>query len=653
MFVRPHDARRLLSRPLQAAVAAAPRNRAASTSKASPRPKRAVTPKRTASSKPAASTSRTSNTAVKPSTDIYTPHDPVGEALAKTGLWKPRGRGRVVTKTVLPAAQNGDKNRVNVTSQGLVGADGAVPADDIMKYLAPSLQRHHGCDLVDINPGAGVWSRKLHEVVQPRRHIMMEKDAGLYAPLLADLTARPNVTLIPESGIVWEHLTEMVRTHLGHQVSPSRAVPGSPAPEPQRNDTLLVSVNLAMYPPKPFQFFECVSTMVVYQFMSSIRTASLFQRYGLVRMLIWINDDGKRKLLPRSIVRRKRSAFEADLACEWIHEVAGKDAEVESRTELRDEWINMESGYETLRRMHAAGITPPPGRETATYRNLTANPGLSGKRLAGVERPRLERPFRQELEHVEAAYRSAPTDELLARLKKLRFREKYDMEDSTIYLELLRDRDALQQLSPDSPEYIAGVAAWTERIQSLKKNTRKELIMVHDNYHIFRQDPPQLLWDQRPYEPLAVRADDFFPNVPCALLDFQPKAMHPLLRETGPLTSRAGDMSDMMLRFWFAHSLLPARKAMDGVWPGFGDLFDAVPSLRDPALGGIALPGEGEICARAINGAQWGDILQAFSEWPFRPTYAQLVGRLVDDSDKDGGDDDEAKASALGSMATT
>ncbi|KAK7397702.1 hypothetical protein QQX98_012933 [Neonectria punicea] len=640
MFVRLRDARTVLSRPLRPVVAA--HVRAASS----------------ATAKPTAKKSTTTTTARKP-TDIYNAYSPVAKTLADTGLWK-AGRGpskdhqrstdsgKKKRAKALGHTSSGDKNRINVTSKPLV--------DDIMAYLAPSLQRHRGCDLVDLNPGAGVWSRELHEVVQPRRHIMMEKDAELYAPLLADLTDRPNVSLIPKSGIVWEHLTEMLRTHLDHQAAAPKPRPGVPAPEPRRNDSLLISVNLAMHPPKPFQFFECVSTMVVYQFMSSIRTASLFQRYGLVRMLIWINDDGKRKLLPRSIVRRKRSAFEADLSCEWIHEVAGKDVEVESRTELRDEWINMESGYATLRRMKAAGLTPPPGRETIAYTKLTANPRLARKRLAGVERPRLSRPFRQELEEIEALYNQTPTDEVLAQLKRLRFRDKYDVADSETYLELLRDRDALQLLPPDSPEFIAGSAAWSARVQSLKKNARNLFIVMRDNYHIFRQNPPQLLWDQRPYEPLAVHPEDFFPNVPCALLDFQPKAMHPLLRETGPQTSRAGDMSDMMLRFWFAHSLLPARKAMDGVWPGFGALADEVRSLRDPALGGCSLGGEAEICARAISGAQWGDILQAFAEWPFRPTYAQLVGRLVEEGEREGerdDEDDEAKASAHGSAVTT
>ncbi|KAH7143592.1 hypothetical protein EDB81DRAFT_795961 [Dactylonectria macrodidyma] len=611
MFARFRDARTALSRPLRtAAVCAHARS-------AGPSQIRLA-----------------ANTAPRVTADMLKPYGPVAEDLDAIGLWKPLIRGRRRKGEV-----KGDKSRINITSQSL--------CDDIMTYLAPSLERHRGCDLIDINPGAGVWSRKLHEVVQPRKHIMMDKDAELYAPFLHDLLAKDNVEMVPKSGIVWTDLNNMLREHLTSQ--PDRSMDRIP----ERNDTLLVSVNLSFYPPKPFQNFECVSTMVLYQFMSSIRNSSLFQRYGLVRMLVWVNDAGKRKLLPRTIVRRKRSAFEAELSCEWLREVCGKDVEVEARTELRDEWINIESGFEVMRRMQEAGLTPPPGRETTTYKSLTAMPELAGKRLAGVERPHMSRPWRAELEQVEAEYAAWPTPDLLERLKKLRFRERYDTEDSTMYLELLQQREALFKLPRGTPEFREGCAAWIGRIQGLKKNAEKEFITLRDNYHIFRQQKPALLWDQRVYEPLAARADEFFPNVPCALLDFQPRAMHPLTRQPPRDTSHAGDMSDVMLRFWFGHSLQPASGAMDGIWPGFGDLYDTCPSLGDPAVGGSPLLDEGQVCARAINAHQWGEILEAFQNWPFRPSYTQLVGRLViDDHDSDD-IEDEAKASASGSVVSS
>lgn len=514
-------------------------------------------------------------------------------------------------------------------------------ADDIVKYLGPSLERHKGCDLVDLNPGAGVWSSKLHDCLEPRNHIMMDLDADLYKPYLSDLLSKKNVQLIPQSGLVWKDLFEMIRTHLSHQSEAGKEAAR------ERNDTLLITANLSNFPKKTFQGFDSISTMVIYQLMSSIRTSSLFQRYGLVRMLLWVNDEDKRRLIPRSINRRKRSAFEAELSCEWIHEVAGQDAEVQDRNALRDEWINIESGFNVLERMKAAGMQMPLGRETRSYAESMASLGLMGQKLAGVRAPTLTRPFKQELEELEQELQSSSSKDASKRLKALRQREKYDHGDALTYLELLQERETIAQLAASSPDqFVLANAAWNEKIDNLKKNSRNEFNVLKDSYHLFRQETPALLWDRRAYEPLAAKDDEFFPNAPTALLDIQPKAMHPVFLQYGPNSNRSGDMSEVMLRFWFHQTLLPIQKAMEGVWGGFGDLITECPSVRDLARGGTPMTGFGALTVRSMNEEQWSEILQAWMNWPFRPTYAQMLGRLVEDADDS--DEEDTKSGATG-----
>ncbi|KAF5571761.1 mitochondrial transcription factor 1 [Fusarium pseudoanthophilum] len=557
------------------------------------------------------------------------PSNEVSQRLQDTGLWQ------WTQKAGRPKAPVGDKHRANLVSQSL--------CDDIAQYIGPSFDRHKGCDIVDINPGPGLWSRTLYDLVQPRKHILMEPDIELYRPFLGDFLDKPNVEAVPKAGILWKDLTSILES-LPHQTA------RDPAAEPERNDTLLVNVNLCYCPPKKYQSFECVSTMVLYQLMSSIRTASLFQQYGLVRMLVWISDDGKRRLLPRSAIRRKRSAFEAELSLEWLHEICGHDVEVEDRYELRDEWINMESGYNCLERMKKAGLTMPKGRETIMYKNLSANRKLAGKKLAGVHPPRHMRPFREELEGLETAFKEDSASEASRRLKMLRYREKYDAADSQLFLELLQQQELLNKLWKKSPkEFRAAEAEFNARLDVVKKNTRKEWLMVRDNYHLFRQETPTLYWDRRPFEPLAARADEFYPRMPCALLDLQPKAMNKYTRQHGP-TSRNGTISDTMLRYWFQHMLAPITSSMDGVWPGFGDCAADIKSLRDPKLGGSPLSGHGELVARCVTQNQWADIIKAYLEWPFAPEYTTLVGRLMDDYDIDQPQDDESKGNSMGGV---
>ncbi len=73
--------------------------------------------------------------------------------------------------------------------------------------MKPSLERHVGCDLIDIYPGAGLWSRKLHEALQPRSHILMEPDK-IYKPFLEPLLSTPNATLVTKSASCGTTLTK-------------------------------------------------------------------------------------------------------------------------------------------------------------------------------------------------------------------------------------------------------------------------------------------------------------------------------------------------------------------------------------------------------------------------------------------------------------
>ncbi|PON28765.1 hypothetical protein TGAM01_v202612 [Trichoderma gamsii] len=577
---------------------------------------------------PAATFARAVATKAKP-TEMLKATSKVAEQLEATGIWKRKG-GRKAS-----GAQKAiEPHRVNIVSEKL--------CDDIIKYLGSSLERHRGCDLIDLNPGAGVWSRKLHDFLEPRNHIMMDLDAELYSPFVKDLTSKEKVQLIPKSGLVWKDLFEMVETNLSHQQALSDGA------EPMRNDTLLVTANLSTFPKKSFLGFDSMSTMVMYQFMSSIKSSSLFQKYGLVRMLLWVNDEEKRRLIPKSLNRRKRGSFEAELACEWIHEVAGQELEAENRHTLRDEWINKESALNTLGRMQAQGLTVPRGRGVKTYKDSVKSKRLIGKKLAGVNMPDISRPFKKELEDLEHEYVEESV-EASDRLKFLRSREKYEVNHYKSFLELLQEYERISAMKDDGTgAFEQADRDWNETIDNLKKNQRMEFNLLRDSYHLFRQDPPALLWDRRAYEPLAAKADEFFPNAPTALLDIQPKAMHPLLRQIGPNSNHAGDISDVMLRSWWNLTLLPVHKAMDGLWPGFGDLITEVSSLKDIQRGGTMMTRHGSLSARSINEGQWTEIVETWMRWPFRPTYGQMLGRMSeDDSD---GDDEDVKSGAFGSM---
>ncbi|EFQ36260.1 hypothetical protein CGRA01v4_14982 [Colletotrichum graminicola] len=600
--------------------------------------------------------------AVRLSKDILQTKTPTAKNLAKLGLWTtqadrvkeikaakkaPKGKAKEHVKK-----PRGDKARVNVVSEEL--------CDDIIKYIGPTLERHRGCDLVDINPGAGVWSTKLHDFLQPRSHILMEPDEDLYRPFLEPLIQRPDTQLLPQSGILWKELNEA----LGH-IKNQTPRPRDPATVPERNDTLLLTANLAFYPKKRYRTFDSVAQLVIYQLISSIRNGNLFQKYGLVRMLIWTGPDEQYTFLAKTVQGRKKSVLDAEFACEWLAEVASRDMMLDIKPEarfVRDRWIDIDSARDTMARMKASGIVIPEGRKHSMTKRLQEEAAAYDGPQAGVQVPYLHRPYFAEIEELKQASRDGPLDS--KRRSRLQFLS-HQAERLEEYL--VKHRDLLEEMKVTArlrqsidngdrdgdkaaaeAEFVARDRALNEKVGALGKNLSIDFRAIRDNLHVFRQNSSALLWDRRPYEPLAVRADEFFPNAECTLLDIQPKAMHPLLRQTGPGTSRAGDAFEMLQRSMFSASNDPISRSVERIWPGAAEgVLPNCPSLRDPAQGGLPGTGHGEICARVLNEKQWTELLEAFMAWPFRPSYQQLIGRLADDFEPAGDDDHNGAGSSL------
>ncbi|OIW26707.1 S-adenosyl-L-methionine-dependent methyltransferase [Coniochaeta ligniaria NRRL 30616] len=544
---------------------------------------------------------------------------PLAEQLAATGLWYYGLKPKALSKGEKKA--KGDKHRVNIVDEKL--------CDDIINYIRPTLDRHVGCDIVDLYPGAGLWSRKLHDTLQPRSHILLEPDAELYAPFLKPLTSRPNVTLLPKSGIVWTELNEVLtKEYLPHQVERN-----SRTETPQRNDTLLVTANFSFFPKKKYQSFANVTQLLLYQLINSIRSGTLFQKYGLVRMLIWVGEEEKSAVMPRTIQRRKRLSMDAELSTDYIAELAGGDVAkgqygMPDRF-ARDHAIDLESIRGVLARMKASNTAIPPGRETSIVRELTA---LSKKKQAaihaGAQPAVFERPYRAELEQLEAAFDagkfSSADKQKYQRLLDLRYKVQWELRRHKGIHDILTDAS----ITP---------AEWDERIKRLDKYLRIEFMLTRDNLHVWRQDPPVLTWDRRPVEPLVVKDTEFFPNVPCALLDIQPKAAHPLLRAMGPGTNRAGDMFAVILSSMMRRGLDPLGKVLETIYPGAKE--GVLPNCAGLSAEGGLPPGYAEWNARSLNEAQLVEILEAWMEWPFRPGFSELVARESEDSDLVGEDE--------------
>ncbi|KAI1097561.1 S-adenosyl-L-methionine-dependent methyltransferase [Jackrogersella minutella] len=580
---------------------------------------------------------------------------PVAEKLARTDVWvnfrkgpfsnvketaetetkakstaKSKAKSKAETKTKTKTTIKSDKSRVNIVSENL--------CDDIFSYIGPSLDRHKGCDIIDIYPGVGLWSRKLNEYLEPRSHILMEPDAEFYKPFLKPLLKKRNTTLVPASGIVWRELGKIITPeYLPHQVVPDAAGLN------QRNDTLLVTANLAFHPKKRYLTFESVASLVLYQFIETIRSSSLFQRYGLVRMLIWTRPDDKHGLIPKMMQKHKKLAIDSELSCEWVNEVCGREG-ADSAWFVRDTNIDFASSVAAWKRMQAANINIPEEREPEDL--LIARTTAKSKvPVPGRTPPYYIRPFQDALSELETANQMKvfPMDSAeFKKLRNYRWRQNAENKRHRVLGEQIAGLDALTKLHKSgtvSPEEIkARESEWLAGLKAKSKGVVDAFITYKDNLHFYRQDPPLLNWDRRPYEPLTVLPEEFFPNIDCSLLDIQPKAVSPLLRQTGPNSNRARDTFELLMSALMRQSTLPVGQLLDSLMPGASDyILPRWKSSRDADQGGVVVDTPyTTLTPRMLNAKQWMELLELWMEWPFRPQFHELVARTHDELTEDG-----------------
>ncbi|KAI0115389.1 S-adenosyl-L-methionine-dependent methyltransferase [Daldinia grandis] len=550
---------------------------------------------------------------------------PIAEKLATTEIWAPRGQREIPDKDSQPRP-SGDKTRINVVSEKL--------CDNIISYIGKSLRRHKGCDIIDIYPGTGLWSQKLNEFLEPRSHILMEPDAELYKPFLKPLLDKPNTTLIPASGLVWRELKSILTPeHLPHQTIPDAAKLN------RRNDTLLVTANIAFHPQKRFLAFASMAHLVLYQFIESIRTSGLFQRYGLVRMLIWTRHDDKYGLLPKVMQKRKKLALDTELCCEWVHEVCGREGP-DNSWYVRDSIIDESSNLATWQRMKTGKFRIPVGRSSEGLKEARLN-SRSRKLVApGKTTPVFKRPYQDVLNTLETTHMKEIFTRDSADYKSMqsyRWRANWEDKKHQRMLELIKLYDAINILYKSGKAAPGEIEARERELQAMLEDNPKgfisEFITYKDNLHYYRQDPPLLHWDRRPYEPLLVEPEEFFPNVECSLLDIQPKRVHPLLRQIGPGSNRAGDTYELLLGSLLSNSTIPISQALDALMPGAADyIIPRWRSARDLRHGGVAIKIKAlELTPRLLNARQWEELIELWMEWPFRPEFHELVARTHDE----------------------
>lgn len=520
--------------------------------------------------------------------------------------------------------------------------------DDALERLAPTLEKYKGCDIIDLNPGIGLWSSRLHEFLQPRSHILVEPHPHTYMPKLRPLLDAPDskYRLVAENGMNWAHMEKILGPeYLPHQESLSLGDPGLG----KLNTTLLVVANIGANNPRRFLKFASLGSVVIYQFLSAMRTHALFQQYGKVRMLIWMNPSDA-KMMPRNVAHRKKTALEALASCEHIEIIVDAD---HSEYFGREKNLDIQRVYLVVKKMEENCVRIPEGRETFMLNAMRA--GKTGQEIEELCPKNLQK----ELQDMKEAYaqgdfgkdlidsdgchvsrkqltKKTPEYERMCELGRRYRRRINKSKDLSRLANTFQNILALyrkSRLITDATELntvlkeIESLSVdWKKSLKSISPFDAAELQYMCDNRRCFSQTPPGLFWDRREAEPMKAKSNEFYPERTLCLFDFRPRMM--------PSSSHDPAFHDVLSFLVTQFCLTPSQslgEALESLAPGAKEfLISNCPSLTDPLKNGC--PDLDLFSARCITSEMLFEMCEAWLKWPFKPHRHETLYRTGSDA---------------------
>ncbi|KAL8721419.1 MAG: hypothetical protein Q9225_001894 [Loekoesia sp. 1 TL-2023] len=520
--------------------------------------------------------------------------------------------------------------------------------DDALRRLAPSLRTYEGCTIIDVNPGIGLWSSKLHDIVRPKKHFLAEPPSSPFLPHLEPLANQQNSRyhlLDWQDEDVWEP-----GRYVAEGLLP--AFDTSKAREPEQ--PILILANTAIPTPRSTERVRAKSYMKFLDWGNDVMLGSGFHAGGgPIRMLMWCPEKEVTPALPRTIRSRSKLSLFLEMTS---HVEAIVSADVGTQ-KIRDRGVELMSGQQVARRMQSSGITIPDGRHTDLYEQVQEELVLSAATEKGSRAPNTEvriRGWHRELQNLQQRFEAgeflkaegmSPGEAIKKRPKGTKLTPEYarlvDLERELKHIqkrtkvidELLQEQaeiDALDLRAYDSNLEASQQAAAQTELQERKKKLQERVEStpgqhIREEFQYFKherkaysQNPPLLIWDRRTAEPLKSYDEEFYPEKGLCLLDIKPK--QPLQYR---MTAAQGTIFSLLMTALYrcpAHNL----SVLDQIAPGaFEALTPKIPALTDPSRGGERdlrdLPID-----RLTPEMAYG-LTVAWQDWPFKPDLADLL----------------------------
>ena len=528
--------------------------------------------------------------------------------------------------------------------------------DDVANRLKPTLPPPRTCDLIDINPGIGLWSKTLHELLQPRRHILVESALERYEDTLGPLLRQPgspyrHASNLEEALDPQNELLSKYATDKG----------GSGGKLPQFNDSLLVTMNLSSRKVRSGGWIGGLGNKFFDDLFFSLFSNPQYSvfRYGLVRMLAWMPEEkGSGPFLPRTAYRRTRSSITVETVAD-VTEVAGVSAESVSTRYKRwprldmDEYVALSTAKKT-NSVAEGRRDPPPAPELLSIeptahnlrtQRLSTDATWVAEFLECEDRLKLEDPdFIRLFHNGEVSRADAKTPLQLSWATRMQTASTCHRS----HMKAVEEVEETRRLISDWKTAFwkadrKPVAAYRDkalrrrgdavhrRIQALDKTSRLWAEKAIDDCRAADMSPPMLLHSRRQTDPLIVRTGEFEPpNRRMALLDVVP---HRTLLGRVDTYDKVVCTRHVMATFsgHMSQSVADALKLLVHD-TGVDAFVKTVPGIHDPTQGGwYDLK---QLRLRALPAQMFVEIALSYESWPFRSSISSMLLTSPDTQDE-------------------
>ena len=489
------------------------------------------------------------------------------------------------------------------------------------------MNRFKECYIIDINPGRGLWSSKIHEALRPRQHVLIEPEFDRYSKFLRPLleVSGSRYRHVPYSPFEWTSYSRIFDEGL---------LPRHGIEQPQKGTVqgqiqvpFLILANL---PAKGSSANLSPARYMISGFCSIFRRHEILNCMGQYRMLAWLPDLEKDKIIPRSVTSRDSYSAALELASS-IYEIAGSG--LTTGRYSREPEIEFRSALDVRSRMAANNRELPAGRRDLTHQAALKHP--TNTLQTDISQNTFSHLIKSQTDEVAVAVleervkdldskERANLNRLRTKLRNARNEEAFlqgilDQMEQAYDFELALNEDLLSAMEQEEVKKKLGQIQGNIRHQELKMHRARFSVLNSriDDRIAFKMNPPLLQWDRRDIEPLVVKEDEFSPNRKMSLIDITPKVTKSKVKPG------SRDPKVLVIRSLFTTPADSIIRALDNTAPGASEaLLPTLQNLHDPKKGGRY--NLHDLRVRMLSPEYLQEITRAFLRWPFCPEKYRL-----------------------------